>query len=748
MASDLPIEEIDFHGYWLILKRRWKPSIGIFLLVIAVAFFYASREEQIYTAEAKIIFKSARSTSLTGLGEALGRIESLTFDANPLDTQVEVIQSHPILENVIQTLDLRDDEDQILEPDDLASDLSVEPIPGTDIVSIVYESSNPRLAAQIPNAIADLFIQENIRQNRAEATAAREFISQQLPQTEATLNQAESNLRQFKEQNQIVVLSEEATALVDAAFLLQDQINTVEAQIANLDVVVQDYQEQLNIDDTQQALILAALSQSIGVQKALEDLQTVEQEIAANRALFTEGSQTISRLETRRRNLEFILDQRISEVVSDRTLAGNSNLQIGELEVNLIGEVVALNAQKLGLQNQATALDQQMRRYNQRMMAMPGLERQQSQLERDLAIAKQTYETLLARFQELQVAESQNIGTVRLVSPAVIPDQPIPSSKTMVLAAGMVLGGLIGIASAFTLDLLDGTIKTAKQAKNIWAYPILGTIPSFSKAEKKQLYSPKKDWIPRIVARDFSLSPIGEAYQILQANLSFLDFEDSSRTLVISSSQRQEGRSTIAANLAFNLAQAGHETLLVDADFRAPIQHEIWNIDNKRGLKDVIANVEEFDCASQLVFPRLTVLTTGNYLNNPMTLLGSKGMALVLSQIKNRFNYVIFDAPPLLGTADASLLAKLLGNLIIVTRIGATEASNAKQVNEIIAQAEIKVLGLVINDSKSSSRTDRRYNKRMALEKENSSISEVFRDRELNLSSDTTSNASRNFKHG
>jgi Mrp family chromosome partitioning ATPase len=186
----------------------------------------------------------------------------------------------------------------------------------------------------------------------------------------------------------------------------------------------------------------------------------------------------------------------------------------------------------------------------------------------------------------------------------------------------------------------------------------------------------------------------------------------------------------------------------VDADFRAPIQHEIWNIDNKKGLKDVIANVEELDCASQLVFPRLTVLTTGNYLNNPMTLLGSKGMALVLSQIKNRFNYVIFDAPPLLGTADASLLAKLLGNLIIVTRIGATEASNAKQVNEIIAQAEIKVLGLAINDSKSSSRTDRRYNKRMALEKENSSISEVFRDRELNLSSDTTSNASRNFKHG
>lgn len=698
MSSDLPVEEIDLYNYWLILRRRWKSVISIFLLTVSASFLYAMREETTYMAEAKLIFKSDRATSLTGLGEALGRVESLTFQDNPLNTQVEIILSYPILDTVIQNLTLTDEDGQLIDPTELAEKLSVQPIPGTDIVSIAYQANDPKVAALVPNAIADVFIQENVQQNRAEATAARDFISQQLPQTEAALNQAETNLRQFKEKNQIVVLSEEASALVGAAFQLQNQINTVEAQIANLNSIVESYQAQLSIDDTQRAVVLAALSQSTGVQNALQDLQTVEQEIAANRALFTENSQAIVRLNTRRSNLESILRQRVGEVVSDRTFDGLTNLQIGDLQVSLIEEIVSLNAQKLGLQNQIDTLDQQMSRYNQRMLDLPSLERQQSQLERNLAVAQQTYQTLLSRFQELQVAESQNIGTARLISPAIVRDKPIPSSKKFLLVVGVVVGGLLGIASAFILDLLDGSIKTVKQAKEIFGYPALGVIPSISNEEKKLLSFQKNSDIPSLITRDLSFSMASEAYQILQVNLTFSDVGSSSKIIIVGSSTKQEGRSMVAANLAFSLSKTGNKVLLIDADFRSPIQHVIWDINNEKGLKNAVIDREEVDQIAQIVAPGLSVLPTGDCPSNPMVLLGSKHMASILPQLEHRYHYVIVDSPPLTGTADASVLAQLADGLLLVTRIGTIETSIAKQVKDMLVQSKIKVLGLVIND--------------------------------------------------
>lgn len=699
MTSDLPVEEIDFLSYWLVLKRRWKPAIGIFFLTITAAFLYASREATIYTAEAKLIFKTDRSTALTGLGEALGRVESLTFQANPLDTQVEVIQSYPILSEAIQNLVLEGEDGKLIDPSDLAKNLSVNPIPGTDVVSIVYESDDPDLAAQVPNSISEVFIQNNIQQNRAEAIAARDFISQQLPQTEAALNQAENNLRVFKEQNQIVVLTEEASALVSAAFDLQNQMNAVEAQIANFTSITQDYQAQLNIDDAQQAIILAAISQSTGVQKALEDLQTVEQEIAANRSLFTENSQTITRLNARRQNLETILNQRISEVVSGRAFSGSTNNQIGDLQANLIGELVTLEAQKLGLQNQLNLLAQQMSRYNQRMTDLPSLERQQSQLERDLAVAQQTYQTLLSRFQELQIAESQNIGTVRIISPAIVPEDPIPSNRKIVLMAGIIVGGLLGVASAFILDLLDGSIKTAKQAKSVFGYAVLGVIPSISKSERILLSMTSKSRIPKVLTRDIEQSPVSEAYQLLQANLKLISSKEPIKTVLISSSDRQEGRSMIAANLAFSLSRTGNTVLLIDADYRSPIQHQVWNISNDRGLSDIVINNEDPEHIIQIVSTGLSILASGHTLSVPTTLLASKGLASMLSELRDQYDYIIFDTPPLWGIADAILLTGLTDCLLLVTRLGRVNAAKARQVKEGLAQAGVTMCGLVINDA-------------------------------------------------
>lgn len=697
MDNEFVVEDINFRSYWLILKRRWKPAIGVFSVVTLAALLLALTEESAYQAEVKLLFRSDRSTSLTGLGEALGRVESLTFEANPLDTQVEVIQSRPIIDTAIQELDLRDSEGNLAQADDITKDLSISALPGTDVLSIAYSSKEPEQAALVVNKIADIFIRDNLRENRSEAVSARDFISQQLPKTEADLNQAENNLKQFKERNQIVALSQEASSLVDISFGLQQQIDGAESQISSIDSVSASYRAQLNIDDSQYAIVLAALSQSVGVQAALEELQRVEQEIAANSALFTPDSQAISRLNRQQENLQSILGQRIDQVVNDRSFSQQANLQIGDLQAGLIGELINLDAQRQGLASQIGVLSEQERRYSDRMLLLPELEKQQGQLERDLEVAKATYQTLLTRFQELQVAESQSIGNVRLISPAVTPEYPLGSNRKLVLAAGMVAGMLLGVVVAFVLDLLDSSVKTVKEAKDIFGLTILGVIPTTSPAEESLLYAHQERWIPSVVTRDLGRSPLSEAFRMLQTNLKFLGSDRSLKSIVVSSSVPQEGKSEVAANLAVAIAQVGRRVLLVDADLRSPVQHRVWGTPNLTGLSNVLVEQIDFKDAVQVVMPNLTLLTAGVTPPNPVALLDSKRMAALLADFVDSYEIIIFDAPPLLGRADANVLGKLADGLLMVVRPGVADAAKAKSAKEFLEQSGQRVLGMVIN---------------------------------------------------
>lgn len=697
MDKDFPVEEISFQDYWLVLKRRWKSAVGTFGLVTLAALYLALSEKTIYQAEAKLLFRADRSTSLTGLGEALGRLETLTFEANPLDTQVQVIQSLPTLTAVIQDLDLRDSEDILLKPDDLARDLTVEALTGTDVIRISYQSKQPEISALVPNKIAELFIQDNIQENRAEAISARDFVSQQLPQTEEALNQAEMNLKRFKERNQIVSLGQEASSLVDISFNLQQQVDAAAAQISNIDAIAQTYQTQLNVNDSQYAVVLAALNQSEGVQRALRELQGVEEEIAANSALFTEESQLISRLRAKQNNLQSILQERIYQVVNQRPFTDTTNLQIGDLQSDLISQIITLNAQRQGLVNQINALTTQLSRYENRMLTLPELEKQQSELERDVQVAKATYESLLARFQELQVAESQNIGNVRLMSSAPVPDDPVSSNKKLILLAGIAAGSLFGIAIAFILDLLDNSVKTVKEAKDIFGYKVLGLIPTISESEESLLYSSKERWISSLITRELSRSPVSESYRMLQTNLKFISSDNEPKAIVITSSIAQEGKSELAANLAISMAQIGRKVLLVDANLRQPIQHRVWNIPNTYGLSNVLVESIKAHEAVQIVMPHLQVLTSGVIPPNPVALLDSNRMRSLMSELKNSYDCIIFDAPSLLNKADATVLSQLSDGMLMLVRLGVVDKTRAKSAKEFINQTGQNILGIVIS---------------------------------------------------
>ncbi len=691
------IEEIDIQKYLQVIKRRWLPALGAIALTITGASLYAFSLKPSYRAEGSVMIKSNRTSSLTGLSEELGRLEVLTQNHNPLDTQARIVTSNPVLQEAIRALDFRDKEGKLVPIHALAAGLSVEGIKGSDILLISYSNPDPEKAAKVVNTVIDKYIKQNIAANQAEAKTAGEFLSEQLPKAESSVKKAELNLRRFKETNRIIAIREQAQAAVETITKLEEQISQVQAQLAHVTARLAILSDRAKVEP-QQAVISADLSQTAGVQKILAQIQEAESQLALEQTRFKAGHPSVVAQEKRLEALNNLLQQRTAEVAGTDRQFQAGDLQIGEIRQGLIAEITRVEAERVGFEQQIIKLRNKLYSYKRRANYLPQLEQKQRQLERELKAAQSTYETLLTKEQEIKVAENQKIPNARIISRALIPDAPQGPRKVLFIIGGTTAGIFLGLIAAFGLDLIDRSIKTVKEAKEIFKYTLLGVIPASGKNHKhNSSIAGVNRSIPRIIGKDIPQFPVGNAYQILQANLKFLCSDSQLKSIVVTSSVSKEGKSEVAANLAVTISSLGRRVLLVDADMRHPIQHHTWGLTNAIGLSNVIVDRVDLNAAVTEVIPNLDVLSSGVLPPNPIALLDSERMATLLSNFTQKYDFVIFDTPAVVGSADAAILSDLTDGILLVVHPGVVDLDSAKAAKDYLTQSNQKVLGIVIN---------------------------------------------------
>lgn len=708
-SKELPIE-INLKQYWLTLKQRWLIALLVFGAVTSLAALVAATQKKVYQADAQLWFQTSRSPILTGLNKdvSIGRLEALTLQNNPLDTQAEIVRSVPVLEEVIKSLNLTSS------PQVLARQLEVKGVVGTDVLKVSYKSSDPKLAATVVNKVIEVYIRSNILSNRAEAVSARQFIQSQLPKAEVALAQADSDLRRFRENNSVILLEEEAKEAVKTIATIDQQIATSRGQFADTAARSQQLKRQVGLN-SQQAIYFTALSQSQGVREVLTALQAAQTQLTVQKSRYVAGP-PIDSLERKVSSLTALLQERISQISNNNEAVSAGNLQIGELQATLIADFVRSEAEMQGIGQRVAELGATRLRFEQQMKRLPQLDQTQREMERKVKATQTTYETLLSTLQEVQLAENQTIGNARIISPAQIPEQGT-SKSNLILAAGVLAGILLGIATVFFVDLLDQSIKNLQQAKARFGYAVLGMIPLHYHSKQN---APEKDGrsnlvkneLPRVIVRDEPQSLAAEAYQMLQANVKFLSADRTLKTIVVTSSVPQEGKSEVAANLAAAIAQVGRRVLLVDADMRCPTQHLIWKLDDTTGLSQLIANRVALDEVIREVVPNLWVLAAGESPPNSLALLDSTRMVSLIDEFSSHYDVILFDTPPLAGIADAAVLGKMVDGLLLVVRPGLVDSSGAIAVREFLSRSNQDVLGMVVNgvDSKSDSDTRFYYN--------------------------------------
>jgi len=691
-------EDIDFNKYWLTLKRHWFVSGSVFLLVVLLASVIAGLEKPKYQAEGKLLFRKRDTASalLSEGSQKVRELESLNQQNTPIDTEAEILRSMPLIEKTIAALMLKDKSGYPVAPEDFAKALIVKSVKGTDVLLVSYQSAEPKEAAAIVNQLVQTYLEDNVRLNRTEAMSARDYILQQLPTTEARLREAELALRDFEEQNKVINLLAETQSSVEVNADLSRQITSAQALLNNTTAQTQALQRRIGLD-ADGASLLNSVSQSVGVQSILTQLQQTEAEIAIQRLRFRDKAPLIVSLQERKSTLEALLKDRIGQVLKPGQDLPQRNLQTGESEQKLTDTFISSEISRLGIAQQVEALKQAQANYQNRADRLPRLKQQQQGLARQVETFKSNYDILVKRLQEVQIAENQTVGNARFVAAASVPTKPIASKRKLILAAGVTVGGLLYIVTAFVLDLRDPSLKTTKEVRKIFPYSWVGMIPLLRKRQKFNHSRQVEASIPELPVKDAPQSLISEAYRMLQSNLKFVNPDQMVRTIVVTSSVSREGKSTVSANLALSLAQIGHKVLLIDADLHHPVQHHIWQLTNEVGLSNVIMNHAELKEGIQLVQDNLCVLTSGVIPPNPLTLIDSKRMAALMQEFSQSYDFVIIDTPPLVLVSDVIPLGRAADGVLLVVRPGLIDAASAVTAKDLLSQSGLEVLGLVTN---------------------------------------------------
>lgn len=307
-----------------------------------------------------------------------------------------------------------------------------------------------------------------------------------------------------------------------------------------------------------------------------------------------------------------------------------------------------------------------------------------------IASLQQKLNNLQANYGQLLVFMGQGaVNSLSVVEPATVPGAPIASTKARTIMLAAAVGLVLALGTVFLLEYLDDTIKTSDDVTRAMKLTTLAGI-SRIEGEKPQ---------DKLITVKHPRSPISEAYRVLRTNLEFSTLDRPMQTLLVTSPNPVEGKSTTAANLAVVMAQAGKSVVLVDADLRRPVQHRIFGVDNHRGLTATMLDGEPVldGNLQQTGVENLRILTTGPLPPNPSELLGSQRMAGLLKQLKKEADIVVFDSPPSLAVADASVLATQADAVLLVADAGRTRRKLAREAVERFEQVGAHPLGVALN---------------------------------------------------
>ena len=422
-------------------KVSWLPTLSIFAVPVAVAAIWGSMQKPQYQASAKMLFQTEEVSELTGLEENVGDIRGIVRDQNPLLTELEVLQSRPLLSDTIAELDLRDEEGELLSTSALSKELTVKVVGAADIIQISFVSEDPEVAAQVPNTLAKFYIADYLERKNAQPREARNILENQLAVSRQRLDNSENALKEFREKHNFINASDYSAFVVNAIASLDSQILETQARLDELSVRINSRVSSLGVN-TQEAQLIRSLNQDPTVSAVLANLSQAENDLALQSAVHNPSSPVIASLQENiralRAQLEGLTSSYGSGVSTNKLL-----LQADPLQQTSMAELNAEEIERMGLTSRLGALQASRNAYAGKLQDLPALEQEQTRLTLNIDNARSELETLNQLLQRLVVTERSSVSNASLIEPAQVPIGEAGGGMRIYLASGILLGGLL-----------------------------------------------------------------------------------------------------------------------------------------------------------------------------------------------------------------------------------------------------------------------------------------------------------------
>lgn len=679
-----------------VVQYRWWILL-VMLAVTTVVAVWTVRLPKVYQATVTLEYDPNPTTPLgSSIDDASGQVSHFLMSREFFETQNLIIQSRTVAERVVEHLGLADDPSFFGQGDDagwtpvptsvaaqrLQSKLSLDPIKDTRLVRLRIRDNDPERAATLANAVADAYIEKTMEDRLGSTSAAAEWLTQRLDSTRKQLNESEHTLHEFKKQHNVLSVS------------LEDRQNLLAEEIRK-------YNERLT----------DARARRIELQARLDRLKSVR---ANPGAIHDKGQGDDTELDSLRNTLQ----SKVTERASLSVRYGDSHPTIRELDGEIqalraaIGEEVdALVKVAEGDLKEVQAVEAGLSKA-QNEAQKAGLELnlreiEYSRLNRQRESSSQLYDLLLQRTAETDLARLLRTTHVRVIDRALVPKEAISPVVGLNVLGGAAGGLLLGLAIALLLHQMDRRIQDVSDVEQL-GLTILGVFPRVTDGTPQESSYARRRHRPRQVVElqrvhqivhTHPMSLAAESCRTVRTNLMFMAPEARGKTMVVTSANPKDGKTTVASNIAIALAQSGQRVLLIDADLRRPYVHKAFDLDNRTGLTNALVGERSLaEVVRKVDIDKLSIVTCGPLPPNPAELLHTKQLSRLIEDAASQYDRVIFDSPPLRAVTDAAILAPQCGSVLLVVRSRATTRDAVIAAMRSLRDVRANILGGVLND--------------------------------------------------
>ena len=702
-ANYAPDADVHILDRIAVLYRYRRIGIAVFVLTSAAIMIQGYSNVQYFRAQGRLLIENERATEVPGITPGG---EQFYEDPEPyFQTQYKILRGRDLTRRIVKKIHIdrvpefngtakRPDTPLTLvtnlrsrlasmiwkrsaapetpkvdeTPDESAlvstfiSRVNVEPVRGSRLVDITFDSEDPAFAAQAANALMEEYVDQNLEAKLGATENMLQWLGKELANQQSKVEDSERALAEYRDK-------QNAMSLDDKQNIVGSRLNTLND--AYTKAKLERVQKETQYNQIKPLLASGAPApdslpitiQSTQIQQLKSKLAELQQSKVQASQIYGEKHRTMIAL-----NAQIVETQSQLNVETQKALQTVKN----DYDSALLAE--RTYAQNLeAAKSDAQDLSRKSVGYNV--------------MEREAKSNRTIYESLLQREKELRVSSNSRSNNVRIVDRAEVPKQPLAPAGRRTWLTSLAIGFVLAVAVAFGLDYMNDTIKTPEDVARRLKLPFLGLVPSVRDDKHPVLASAH-------VPHDF-----GEAFRSLRTSLMSRFPAEGTKILLVTSAQPLEGKTTTACNIAMALAYGGSRVLLVDADMRRPGMHRPLRLTNERGLSQVlIGQARVRDVIQRTVDPNLLAITAGRTPPNPSELLSSERMKTLLNNLSHGpFDWIVLDTPPVLAVTDAVILAPLVTGVTFVIGAEMTRRRLAERALETIMSASPRFAAVVLN---------------------------------------------------